>query len=440
MSVHHHRETNPKKLNTVEQGAGSRSGKGEELSMRSKTVFLRTRTLISEVCLLVLGIARPASLHGWRMPPAQQANEQRAAAKQLGTITAISGNEITLSSDAHSEIRIVVLETSRLVRIEPGQKDLKNATPVQLKDLQVGDRILARGKASDDGKSLVSSGIIVMRSSDLEATREKERAEWQKSGVGGLVTAVNSTTGDATISTNAFGAKKSVVVHTSTSTVVRRYAPDSVKFDDAKTSTLDQLKPGDQLRARGTRSADGSEFTAKEVVSGSFRNIAGTVSAIDPSSNTIRVTDVIAKQSVVVRVTAESQLRKLPPEIAQRIATRLKGANGTGGPGSNAGTPNGDSHTAASGEGRPQGGPPGRSGGPPDLQQMLSRMPAVTLAELQKGDAIMMVATEGTGSGGVTAITLVAGVEPILAAPNGGQMVLSPWSLGSGVGGEDSGQ
>ena len=69
-----------------------------------------------------------------------------------------------------------------------------------------------------------------------------------------------------------------------------RYAPGSVKFDDAAPAPLDQIQKGDQLRARGQRSADGGELTADEVVSGSFRNISGTINLVDASANTITVT------------------------------------------------------------------------------------------------------------------------------------------------------
>ena len=74
-----------------------------------------------------------------------------------------------------------------------------------------------------------------------------------------------------------------------------------------------------------------------------------------------------------------------------------------------------------------------RTGGG-DLQQMLTRMPAATLADLQKGDAVMVVATQGAEKDSPTVITLLAGVEPILrASPKGGQdMILSPWTLGGG--------
>jgi len=72
---------------------------------------------------------------------------------------------------------------------------------------------------------------------------------------------------------------------------------------------------------------------------------------------------------------------------------------------------------------------------------MLSRMPAVTVSDLNKGDAVMLVATEGSSASGPTAITLLAGVEPILtAAPVGtsASTILSPWNLGTpaGAGGD----
>jgi len=71
---------------------------------------------------------------------------------------------------------------------------------------------------------------------------------------------------------------------------------------------------------------------------------------------------------------------------------------------------------------------------------MLSRLPNSTLADLQKGDVVMIVSTEGTdsGAGAVTAITLLAGVDAILtASPNqSASTLLSPWSLSASPGEE----
>jgi hypothetical protein len=371
-------------------------------------------------------------------PQASEASGASAAARRIGSIKTISGGVITLTPDSGPEIQVTVQAGARIVRIAPGEKTLRNSTPVELQDLQTGDRILVAGKASDDTKSITALSIVVMKRSDVEARKEEDRQDWQKRGLGGLVKAVDPATGTATISVTGFGGAKSVVVQTSKATVIRRYAPDSMKFDDAKTSTLQEIQPGDQLRARGNRSADGTELAAEEIVTGSFRNVAGIVNSVDASAGTMNVQDLVSKKLVQIKVTPESQLHQLPPEFAQRIATRLKAAM-AGATGSAAG-PGAPPPGGAGGTGGGNGGM--RPGGAPDFQQMLNRMPAVVLSDLHKGDAVMIVATQGTPSVAATAITLLSGVDAILqAAPSGSQaMMLSPWSLGSPGGGDALGQ
>ncbi len=370
---------------------------------------------------------------------------QPAVARRIGAIKAIDGNAITLTPDSGPDVSVTVQPNARLLRIAPGEKDLKNAAPVQLQDLQTGDRVRVRGLASADGASLTAMEVIVIPHSELEARHEQERLDWQKRGLGGLVSAVDPAIGTVTISVTSLGGKKELAVRTSQTTVFRRYAPDSVKFDDAKPSTLQEIQPGDQLRARGDRSPDGSELKAEEIVTGSFRNVAGLVNSVDASAGTISVQDLLSKKPVQVKITAESQLHKLPPEMAQRIAMRLRGSMPAGTPGavassSGSGAATGNSASSGAAPADRNSGPGMRQGGAPDFQQMLSRMPAVTIADLHKGDAVLIVTTQGTAASGGTAITLLSGVEPILqAAPNGSQaMMLAPWSLGGAPAGDAS--
>ncbi len=369
-----------------------------------------------------------------------------ATAKAVGTVKAVSGKSITLAAEGGNDVTVMVQDGARLLRIEPGQKDLKGAAPLQLEDLQAGDRILVRGTAGPDGKSVLAVSVIAMKKADLAEKHAHEREEWQKHGVGGLVSAVDPTAGAVTISTSALGANKNVIVHVAKDTVLRRYAPGSVKFDDATAAPVDQIKVGDQLRARGTRSADGGELAADEVVSGSFRNISGTIGSIDAGAGTITVSDLATKKQVVVKVNESSQLRKLPPAMAQRIAARLKGTPADAQPAAGAapaGTP-GQNAGQAAGQGSAGGARQGGAGGGGqggDLQQAIGRMPAASLADLQKGEAVMIVATQGTQDAGVFAITLLAGVEPILqASPSGGQSILTPWSLNGAPGGDAGAQ
>ena len=375
------------------------------------------------------------------------------AARPVGTIKSISGNNIILTTDSSGDVNVVVQDAAKLVRVEPGQKDLKEAVPIALKELLPGDRILVRGQLGQDGKTVLATAVIAMKKASIAEKQAHERDAWRQ-GTAGLVSSVDPAANSIVITQPGIGEKKTVTIHLSKDTVVRRYSPDSVKFDDAKPATLEQVKAGDQLRARGTRSADGSELTAAEIVCGTFRNIAGTISSIDASANTMTLQDLATKKSVTVHITADSQVRKLPPQMALSIAMRLKGTvpNPQGGSASGGGSgaasqasqgPPGPkpagSEAGASGDGGSARAGRGAGG---DFQQALSRIPTVTLADLQKGDAVMMVATEGGSNGTPSVITLLAGVEPILqASPNSSaSSILSPWSLGGGdAGGGDAG-
>src|ERR1051326_8563722 len=342
-------------------------------------------TLSFAICALGAALALATPLPAQESAGAPQSNA--AVAKNVGVVKSISGNTLVLKSDAGPEITITVADGARLLRMAPGQTDLKSAATISLADLQVGDRMLVRGRSGDNG-AITASTIVVMKQADVAQKQQHDREDWQKRGAGGIVSAIDSAAGSFTVSVTP---TLSVVVKTTKDTTFLRYAPNSVKFSEAQKGTIDQIRIGDQLRARGARSADGKELTAEEVISGTFRNIAGTISSIDAANNTITVKDVLAKKSVVIKFNSDSQLRKLSPQMAQRLAFFLKSAQGS--------APAGEQVSAggAPAAGRPTGAGPGaRPGGGPDFQQMLNRIPTITLADLQKEEAVMVVATRGT--------------------------------------------
>jgi len=346
------------------------------------------------------------------------------AARQLGTVTAISGDGLTLKTDAGQQVTVTVASGAHILQLAPGSTDLKTAQPIELKDIAVGDRILASGKAGDSAATFEASRVILMKSTDIAQKHQMEQADWQKRGTGGIVSAVDAGTGTLTVSV---GAKK-IAVNTTSKTEYRRYAGDSVKFEDAKPGTLAQIQAGDQLRVLGTKSDDGSSIQAEEIVSGSFKNLAGLIASIDASKGTVTLKDLTTKKTVTVIVTANSNVRTLPPEAAARFAARAKGEAANAG---GAGAPASQGGEAPGGAGRPGGG--GRSAGG-DLSQLLGRLPNKTIADLKVGDAVMIVASQpDVGSATMTAVTLLSGVEPILQAPGGPSMTLSPWSLGQGA-------
>lgn len=358
---------------------------------------------------LLLAIASPMLI-------AQAAAPQAAAApvKQLGSIRTIAGANLSLATGQGADLAVKLQPGARILRLAPGQTDLKGAVQLQPGDLQPGDRILVRGKLAADGVTLEASAVIVMKQQDIAQRKQQELADWQRRGAGGLVKQVEG--GNITLSIG----NQTMLVVTTPETTFKRYAPDSVRWEDATTAQLADIHPGDQLRAKGNKNMDGSQLIAEEIVAGTFRNISGLITAIDPAQASLTVQDLATKKPVTVKITADSQMKKLPAPLAQALARRIRGGT------TPAAAPPGASAEAA----------PSHSG---DLNQMLARLPAASLGDLQKGEAVMIVSTQGSAAQPPAAVTLLGGVEPILtAAPsgNGAQSLLTPWSLASAPSGD----
>jgi hypothetical protein len=379
---------------------------------------------------------------------AAQAPAAVTANRVVGTITAVGSGLLTVKTDAGVERKVTVPDGIKMQRVAPGAKDLSSAATIQFSDLAVGDRVLVRLAPEPTVDPVTAISLVAIPQADLAQKQQQEREDWQHNGVGGLVKSVNAGTGIIEITSGAGAAQKTITLHTTPTTVLRRYASDSVNFDQAKPSPIETIQVGDQLRARGAKNADGTDVAAVEVVSGSFRNISGVLTSVNAPAMTITLKDLLTKQNVTVHIGPDAQMRKLPENIAKVLASMTKPTDANAAPnaggaeaaapasgGTAGGGQPGGARLAYNGQGAGQnagpGGdaPGGRRGG--DLQQMLNRAPAIHLSDLQKGDAVMLVSTQGTQE--VTAITLLSGVEPLLQAPASTQnMLLSNWNMSSG--------
>jgi hypothetical protein len=368
---------------------------------------------------------------------APQARAQAAATRFLGTVSAISGDTLTVKPAQGDARQVEVPSTAQLERIEPGQTNLNAAVAMQFSELAVGDRVLVNVDPNSTGATPQAVRVIAIKAEDVVKKQQDETQAWQR-GVGGLVKSVDAAGGAIVLSSGAGAVARTLTIHVTQSTILKRYAPGSVNFAEAQVAPIAAIQVGDQLRARGQKNADGSEVTADEVVSGGFRNISGTILSIDASSSTIVVKDLATKKPVTVHMGAEVQMRKLSDRTAQFLAARLNGQAGGQAAGGHAGQA-GDANTGQGGGGQggsEQGNGGGMQRGGGDPQQMLSRADVIHFSDLQKGEAVMLVSTQGASD--VTAITVLAGVEPLLEAP-ASQDLLANWSMNSSAP-EDAGQ
>lgn len=351
-------------------------------------VRLNAIVLTAAACV-ACGVA--AAAHTPQPGSAAQQAEDRSPAQNrvLGEVTKLDAPNKQFSVktiDGRRVVAVNVAEQTVYRRVPPGETTMDKAVGISLADISIGDRVIARGKVDEARESMQAVSVVVISKAEIARKQEHDRAEWIKRGVAGVVTALDPQKKEITL--RAASGESSVIKIDGAASGVnfRRYAPDSVRFMDAKPSSFAELKVGDQLRALGEMSADGSVYKAEEVVSGTFLTFGGVVTAVNASTGELTVTDAQTQKPVVVAVTRDSMLRRLPRELVKdlvRLASRPADVAGTAGAGG-------------------------------DLQERLEDSPAISLADLKSGDPVLVSGAAGASPSRVTAVMVSSGVEELV--------------------------
>jgi len=357
-----------------------------------------------------------------------------AAQRTAGIVTAVNpqANQLTVKTDKGDTLTMSTTDRTQILHAQPGENDPKKWAKITLAEISPGDEAVAYFRGAADQKPLPVSSLVIRTKADLAQLVQKQLDDWKKRGTIGIVTAIDPAAKALTIKVG----QKSVKVESSDKTEYHRYSLDSAKVSDAKPSAFAEIKTGDQVNVLGDKSQDGTAVKAESIYAGTFRQLAATIVSIDTASGEMKVTDLATKKPIFIKVNSDSAMKKLPDQMALVLARRYGVAaaarGGSGGRGDQAG----DGGRRGSG-GFPGGGPGqgGGRGGSMDIGEMLERLPAMPLSDLKPKDAIMVSTTMGTDPTRVTAIMLLAGVEPILtAAPNATRDIMSGWNLGGGGG------
>jgi hypothetical protein len=337
-----------------------------------------------------------------------------------GEVSSVTASEIVLQTK-DGAVSAVLSDKTEYKRVSPENPSLKTAVAATFADIGAGDKIIVTGIMAADKKSIPARAVYLMTKADIAGKQSKDQEQWRTRGISGQVAAVNAATKEITVTSRGMMGETKIVLTPKDDAKFRRYAPDSVKYDEAKTSSLDEIKVGDSVRALGDKSADGASFKAEEIISGSFQTVGGTITAIDQAKNEIIITNIQTKKPVTVVVGQNSVLKQFPPEMAQRLAAFQTGGGamqppaGMRPPQGNqpGGQTNPQGQTAPNGM-RPRGGGMRGAGG---IDEMLERFPTITIADLKVGEMIAFSSSKGANSERVTAIKLLSGVEPFLKAP-----------------------
>lgn len=374
---------------------------------------------------------------------APQGGDPNITAKfAIGEVKSIdaTAKQLIIKTDAGSTVTVSLGEKTTYKKLAPGETSLTNATDVTFADLAEGDRIMAQGTVAADQKSVPAVRVVVMTKGDLAKKADAERAEWRRRGILGVITALKPDAKEITITHRTMAGNQLVVIPVTDKTEMRRYAPDSIKFGDAKPSQFSELKVGDQLRALGDRTEDPLRFNPQKVVTGSFRTVGGVVTAIDPATHEIKINELEKKTPLTIVIKQDAVLRRFPAEFGMG----MRPGGGAPGAAQGGGAPAGGGQAAqGNGPQRPQqgAGGPGGQGGPGggrpgfNINDMLERLPTISIADVKVGDTIIVSSTQGVDPTRLTAISLVAGADTLLAMlaprPQAGQAPNPAAGLGS---------
>ncbi len=320
----------------------------------------------------------------------------QTARQFVGTVRSLRPEtaEIRIAPDAGEPVDVKVSSATIAQRIAPGERDLKNAVTIAVTDVAPGDRVLV---GLEPGTTDLRR-IVVMPAADISKHDEADRQDWSKRGIAGVV---REKKGDAiVISVRGGTGEQTLTVKAADRTSVRRYPPDSVKFADAKKSSMGEISVGDQIRTRGERNSDGSTLIADDIVFGAFQTRVGSIVSWAAGSGLLTVAESGTGKHLTVHVGPDAQIKAMPSF----------GGPGEGGPGRGGPPPGGMPGMG----GPPPGGMPGEGGGPPDIGRMVEQLPPGGKDDLVAGKTVIISSTKGLKPDELSAITLVVNADVLI--------------------------
>lgn len=352
----------------------------------------KSRTLLL-ITILLLAASVPALGQASGTATTQQVDGKSSVKRVVGEVTTIDQGhgQLSVKTASGASVTVKLDEKTLYRRVPAGETTLDKAVSIKSADISVGDRVIARGMTGDSSL-LLARELIVIAGNDINEKHKRDRDEWMKRGLTGRVTALDPAKKEITISARAHEAESTIVITVGEKAAFRRYSPDSLRFRDAQESSFAGLKVGDQLRALGDKSADGTHFAAEEIISGTFRTVIGKITSINAQTGEVTVSNTQTQQPLIILLNKDSRLRRLSPEAVGLLVQRMTAQGGNA-------------------AGQTVGAGTGQHGA--DLQESIENLPSLAIGDLKPGDAVLVSAAAGSPER-ATAILFTVGADEIV--------------------------
>lgn len=330
------------------------------------------------ICLLTAGTSASGQTTA---TPSQSPGTSIAATRIFGEVISVDAakQRMTVRTEA-GEVEVLLNDKTKYLRVPPGEETMEKAETITFADISIGDRVIARGQVSAEQRVVQARQIVAMSKVAIVQKLTHDREEWRRRGIVGRILSLEPATKVIVLGTSTIEGEKKVALNILDKTGFRRFTADTVKFTETVPSSFSELKVGDQVRALGEKNADGTSFTAEEIVSGSFYTISGRITAINVATSEITLSDQKTKQPITAVISKDSLIRRLSPEIMSLLMRKKAASSAT------------------------------------EIQEKIENLPALNINDLKPGDAVRISTTRGANPSRVMAISLAAGVEELLEA------------------------
>lgn len=331
---------------------------------------------------------------------AQDGNSSRASKKSsafvsiLGKVLELGsdGGNITIITSSGDKIKVAFDERLELRRIPAGETTLRNAANIEFKEIVVGDAAFMRGKFLKPKTSFLARRVIIIARADIEEKEKKRLEEWRSRGIVGNVKKVDLNARKILIQKRGSISEMAEVL-IQKDTVFRRYKANAANMNDYKSSDINAIKAGDQIRALTKTDANG-KVIAEEIFSGSFRTIIGKVSAVNNEKQELSITDVRNGEAITIVVSEGANVKRLTEKSIESFMEK-----------SQIGRPEKKADLKRSNERI-------------DLTALLKQSPKVKFSEFKAGETIVIACVAPLDAKKVVGITIVNGMD-ILSAKLG---------------------
>lgn len=226
------------------------------------------------------------------------AEETSPRCKVFGLIFSIDPfGETLLLKDAGGYLKSVKLPSGAIISKLPVTSG-DTITQIRRTDLNTGDLACVHG-----GEGNAPLQLSVVRRTDLHQAQADFLVGWQRNSLYGVLTSID-------VSGRAFVVKPlapsnsdmPVRISVPESARLRAALPDARSIQESASFRLEDVKPGEPVYVRGSRSGNGSDMTASLVLRGGYRGILGTLIEVQTLSSLIRIREFGTDKTLTIKM------------------------------------------------------------------------------------------------------------------------------------------